>query len=187
MDCRRGVVRVFAAVLCAGALGFAGCGGGGATSAEPTAPTPTPTPTPKDAIPMSEIAFTSGDANPSAFPATATLEIASLASNRLCINKTHPVDWPIAGGVAGNIWVFARIGGQWRGGTFETMRPGNESQCVMLGIGGAPVPFPAAGGDISRWMPQSGEMVGFMISTLARGRATPGVTGRSLIVSSTWP
>ena len=105
----------------------------------------------------------------------------------MCIFHTQAGKWPVYVdfGVAGegNPWVFANINGQWYGGTFEWLRPGQQCKVVITreNIGGHVKQSP-----LSSWVPQSGESVGFAMSTPARSNLRTS-NERSNIVLATWP
>ena len=105
----------------------------------------------------------------------------------MCIFHTQAGQWPtyVDNGVAGegNPWVFANINGQWYGGTFEWLRPGQQCKVVITreNIGPHVKVSP-----LSSWVPQSGEVVGFAMSTPARS-ALRTSNERTNIVLVTWP
>lgn len=105
----------------------------------------------------------------------------------LCIFHTQAGKWPVYldGGVQGegNPWVFANIGGQWYGATFEWLRPGQQCKPVITreNIGPHTKQPP-----LSSWVPQPGELVGFMMSTPARS-ALRTSNERSNVVLVPWP
>ncbi len=83
--------------------------------------------------------------------------------------------------VNGNVWFVREFRGQWYIGTFEYLRVGQTNKDMSAS--------PAW-----MFMPESGDWLGFMVSTLARhpkenGTIADGVTyqGRSNIVWVTWP
>ena len=109
------------------------------------------------------------------------------AGAEMCIFHTQAGEWPVysdQGNLGeGNPWVFANINGQWVGGTFEWLRPGQQCKPVITreNIGPHVKLLP-----LSTWVPQSGELVGFAMSTPARdSRRTS--NQRSNIVLATWP
>ena len=128
------------------------------------------------------------------WPETSTItgvEIDDDASGRICIEHTKRDDWPGVRGVvsvvvAGNPWVFAQVDGQWYAATYEWLRPGQR--CKLEGK----TPSRELGPHIKRapldrWVPQSGERVGFMVSTPARTGPRGPLRERSNIEFVVWP
>ena len=109
------------------------------------------------------------------------------AGSDMCIFHTKAGQWPtyVDGGVAGegNPWVFANIGGQWYGGTFEWLRPGQpcKPNITRENLGPNVKQSP-----LSSWVPQSGEAIGFAMSTPARSGLRTS-NERSNILLVTWP
>lgn len=90
--------------------------------------------------------------------------------------------------VSANPWVFAKVGGQWYGATWEWLRPGvtlkrlNEPGDIWpASLFKRTKIHPLAG-----HIPLPGDEVGFMISTLARGGERT-INRRTQIVKVRWP
>jgi hypothetical protein len=109
------------------------------------------------------------------------------AGGTMCIFHTEAGAWPlyVDNGVEGegNAWIFANIGGQWYGGTFEWLRPGQQCKPVITreNIGPHVKQSP-----LSSWVPQSGEVVGVAMSTPARSNLRTS-NQRTNVVLVTWP
>jgi hypothetical protein len=129
--------------------------------------------------------------NPSAFKVTATLSNIRISGNNISWSWSHPTSWPAygvdGGGVIGNHWVFAKIGGRWYAATWEWLRS-TTSSVTLEAKSGEPPFIQSEASPISGWYPQSGEEIGFMVSTCVRGGIPAGSPKeRSLIVKTTWP
>jgi hypothetical protein len=99
--------------------------------------------------------------------------------------------WPFGGedpnfGVYANQWYFARIGGQWYGGAGEWIYRGASS--CKAGQGTRTIgPDSGFGPPFSSWVPQVGELVGFMVSSVARnGPVRRTVDERSNVIVQPW-
>lgn len=123
-----------------------------------------------------------------------SVRIRDVPAGGICIEHTRSRSWPgvsIAGtSLAGNPWVFANIGGRWYAGTYEWNRPGQT--CKLTVAGKHKRPSEELGPHVkrspmTRWVPESGEKVGFMVSTPARFGPDGPVRERSNIVVVTWP
>ena len=123
-----------------------------------------------------------------------SVRIRDVPAGGICIEHTRSRSWPgvsIAGtSLAGNPWVFANIGGRWYAGTYEWNRPGQT--CKLTVAGKHKRPSEELGPHVkrapmTRWVPKSGEKVGFMVSTPARFGPDGPVRERSNIVVVTWP
>ena len=128
-------------------------------------------------------------ANISGWTASSTVTGVTLpgAGGTMCIFHTQAGAWPlyVDNGVEGegNAWIFANIGGQWYGGTFEWLRPGQQCKPVITreNIGPHVKQSP-----LSSWVPQSGEVVGVAMSTPARSNLRTS-NQRTNVVLVTWP
>lgn len=148
-----------------------------------------------DEIDVSQVTWL--HSNVSNWPAASTItdvRIRDVPAGGICIEHTKARSWPgisISGTVlAGNPWVFARIGGRWHAGTYEWNRPGQTCKLTVSGKHGRP--SRELGPHVKRppmtsWVPRSGETVGFMVSTPARFCPDGPVRERSNIVLVTWP
>ena len=127
------------------------------------------------------------DTNVSGWAQTSTITAVSIGSPPVGIEHTKAGQWPAitAGGtvVEGNPWIFAKVDGQWQAATYEWLRPGQtEKQISAETIGEYTKKAPLDG-----WQPKSGETVGLMVSTPARGGPDGPVNERSNVVLVTWP
>jgi hypothetical protein len=87
---------------------------------------------------------------------------------RLDHNATFPVGGMVArdgGRLAGNPWVIAEVKGQWYAATWEWLRPGQKVKAASS-VNGAHVKRREFSPD---WKPASGQRIGFMVSSDARG------------------
>ena len=126
----------------------------------------------------------------SAWPIASQVLRVSVGERDVCIDHTAAGSWPTSALgsilVEGNAWIFAQVDGVWYGATWEWLRPGQTCKAVSDSEFGADqiqiAPLDAT------WQPQSGDRIGFAVSTRARHGITPD-TGfeRSNIVAITWP
>lgn len=140
-----------------------------------------------DEIDLSEVTFL--HTNVSSWAQTSTITSVTVGAPPICIRHTKAGKWPTiytGGGVAveGNPWVFAKIGGKWYAATWEWVRPGQT--CKERGAGDFRTHVNGAA-PLTSWTPQSGERVGFMMSTPARLGAQGPKRERSNVVVVTWP
>ncbi len=91
----------------------------------------------------------------------------------MCVDHAKSNVWPTSNffndpavQVEGNQWYFARINGQWYGGSGEWLRKGQtcKSGQYTENIG----PDGTWGGPMDTWRPRVGELVGYLVSTPAR-------------------
>jgi hypothetical protein len=132
------------------------------------------------------------------WPQTAVLSLVEQdggGSGPVCMSYTDPgwpdSHWPFGGedpnfGVYANQWYFARIGGQWYGGAGEWIYRGASS--CKAGQGTRTIgPDSGFGPPFSSWVPQVGELVGFMVSSVARnGPVKRTVDERSNVIVQPW-
>ncbi|MCY4662993.1 MAG: hypothetical protein OXF93_24800 [Acidobacteria bacterium] len=120
----------------------------------------------------------------------------------ICIEHTKANSWPGAPSrighpnLAGNPWVFAMRGGRWYAGTYEWLTPGEICKLDVRDCGpncGHNRPSRELGPHVRvppldhTWVPQPGDMVGFMVSTMARHGPEGPLRERSNIVLLRWP
>lgn len=159
-----------------------------AAGSPPPEPPPPPSGTTEDEIPIDEVIW--HHASPSNFRVTA--QLSNIHINGLTISWTwSQPGWKEedgnSGGVVGNMWVFAKIKGQWHAATFEWLRR-TTSRSHLEAVGSQPPFVQAEDGTISNWRPAHGEQIGFMASTMCRGGIPPrSVRQRSPIRLTTWP
>ena len=109
----------------------------------------------------------------------------------ICFTRDYPATWPKdpnAGITDAEMWVIAKVDGKWHGAVWEGVLVGG-SQCSTTEAQAGQAPFIQAGSaPVDSWFPKSGEKVGFMISTIARGAApSPTPNERTQIMLVTWP
>lgn len=122
------------------------------------------------------------DYDVSGWPETSTITNVSIDGASICIEHTKAGQWPVAHEVEGNPWVFANVDGQTYAATYEWLRPGQICKGVTADNIGAHI----GRNPLTSWRPQSGELVGFMVSALVRAGPET-VMERSNIVVVRWP
>ncbi len=136
----------------------------------------------------------------SGWPQTATLSLVEQdggGNGPVCMSYTDPgwpdSHWPFGQpgddpnfGVYANQWYFARIGGTWYGGAGEWIYRGASS--CKAGQGTRTIgPDSGFGPPFSSWVPKVGELVGFMVSSVARnGPVRRTVDERSNVIVQPW-
>jgi hypothetical protein len=132
------------------------------------------------------------------WPQTATLTLVEQdggGDGPVCMQYTDPgwpdSPWPYGGpdpnfGVYANQWYFAKIGGQWYGGAGEWIYRGGGA--CKAGQGTRTIgPDSGFGPPFSSWVPQVGELVGFMVTSVARaGAVRRTVDERSNVIVQPW-
>jgi hypothetical protein len=136
--------------------------------------------------------------NVSGWPQTAVLSLVEQdggGDGPVCMSYTDPgwpdSPWPFGGpdpnfGVYANQWYFARINGTWYGGAGEWIYRGASS--CKAGQGTKTIgPDSGFGPPFSSWVPKVGELVGFMVSSVARnGPVKRTVDERSNVIVQAW-
>lgn len=116
----------------------------------------------------------------SSWPATSTVTGTRISPNEICIFHNEAGQWPTSlfGDpgqeiqVEGNPWIFAQIGGQWYGATWDWLRVGQECKGESLkSLGSEQIRIPPL--DAS-WVPKVGDTIGLMMSTRARDSVQAG-------------
>jgi hypothetical protein len=134
----------------------------------------------------------------SSWPQTGTLLVVEqdgAGTGPMCMTFTDPgwpdSPWPFGGpdpnfGVFANQWYFARINGVWYGGAGEWIYRGAGS--CKAGQGTRTIgPDSGFGPPFSNWVPQVGELVGYMVSSVARnGPVQRTVDQRTNIIIQPW-
>jgi hypothetical protein len=134
----------------------------------------------------------------SGWPQTATLSLVEQdggGDGPVCMSYSDPgwpdSPWPFGGpdpnfGVYANQWYFARINGTWYGGAGEWIYRGASS--CKAGQGTRTIgPDSGFGPPFTSWVPQVGELVGFMVSSVARnGPVKRTVDERSNVIVQPW-
>jgi hypothetical protein len=88
-------------------------------------------------------------------------------------------------GVFGNQWYFAKIDGVWYGGAGEWLYRGGGS--CKAGQGTRTIgPDSGFGAPFNRWVPKVGEMVGYMVTSVARPGVKRTVDERTNIIVQPW-
>ena len=150
--------------------------------AGPSPPPPSPPGSPDDDVPfdLSDVTWLHTDV--SDWRQTSTITRVRIDDPPICIDHTKSGRWPVRNGVEGNPWIFARINGRWYAATYEWLKPGQTCK----GISAATIGPHTKQSPMDSWRPRSGELVGFMVSALARfGQES--VAERSNIVMVRWP
>jgi hypothetical protein len=134
----------------------------------------------------------------SGWPQTAVLSLVEQdggGEGPVCMSYTDPgwpdSPWPFGGsdpnfGVYANQWYFARINGTWYGGAGEWIYRGAAS--CKAGQGTTSIgPDSGFGQPFASWVPKVGELVGFMVSSVARnGPVRRTVDERSNVIVQPW-
>ncbi len=112
----------------------------------------------------------------------------------MCMSFTDPgwpdSPWPFGGpdpnfGVFANQWYFAKIGGVWYGGAGEWIYRGAGS--CKAGQGTKTIgPDSGFGPPFSSWVPRIGEMVGYMVTSVARTGVRRTVDQRTNVIVQPW-
>ena len=108
---------------------------------------------------------------------------------QICFPHSKAGKWPRSGAGEGNVWVVAEVDGTWYAATWDYIRPGQvcknasgfEWDDRRHGIGPHTKRPP-----LDRWVPRSGEQVGFMVSGFARTSQRT-IRERSNIFMTEWP
>jgi hypothetical protein len=130
----------------------------------------------------------------STWPQTGTLTLVEqdgAGTGPMCMSFTDPgwPDSPFLGdpnfGVFANQWYFAKIGGVWYGGAGEWLYRGVGS--CKYGQGTTTIgPDSGFGPPFSTWVPKVGELVGFMVTSVARPGTRRTVDERTNIIVQPW-
>jgi hypothetical protein len=120
------------------------------------------------------------------WPVTSSITDVAIDRSSVTIEHTKAGAWPVydfqGADVEGNPWIFVERNGQWVAATYDWLRPGQTTKAVTA----ADIAENAKDQRLAGWRPQPGEVVGFMVSTIARnGDRTS--NERSNIVLTTWP
>ena len=145
--------------------GGSGGGGGGGGS--------------KDAIPAGDVTW-SYKPDVGGWTVTADLTSTTVTAGSpaptICWDRTYPSSWPKdtnAGKIDASMWVIGKVDGKWYGSVWEGVVPGGH-QCSTTEALAGQAPFIQCGtAPLNAWHPKSGEKVGFMVSTIARGGTPP--------------
>jgi hypothetical protein len=149
------------------------------------------------AIDLSRVVYLNSP-NVSTWPRTATLRVVEqdgAGDGPVCMDYSDPgwpdSHWPFGGddpnfGVYANQWYFAKINGIWYGGAGEWIYRGGGS--CKAGQGTRTIgPDSGFGPPFSGWVPKVGELVGFMVSSVARnGPVRRTVDERSNVIVQPW-
>ena len=122
------------------------------------------------------------DRDVSGWRETSRITSASIQDPPICFYHTKAGQWPLADGAEGNPWIFVNMNGRWYGATFEWLSPGQQCKYVTRDVIGAHI----GRSPLSGWRPASGEVVGLMVSGLARSSVET-VHERSNVVMVRWP
>jgi hypothetical protein len=145
----------------------------------PKAPAVAPPPT-SASFALSQVTWLDEDV--SGWAETSRVTSASIGDPPICIHHTKAGQWPVKDDAEGNPWIFVFMDGRWYGATFEWLSPGQECKYVTRDNIGAHI----GRSPLTGWRPRSGELVGLMVSALARAGATT-VRERSNVVMVRWP
>ena len=117
--------------------------------------------------------------NVGAWKKTHSLEV-QYSPTEIIYNQGATSVWPSVNNLNGNVWIIAKINGQWYAATHEYMRKGytrrGKNTLNMDHIERR---------EFAGWVPQNGEKVGHLVSGLCRGRER-NVSERTNIKLCTW-
>ena len=150
--------------------------------AVPSSPPNLPVPSPGSSAGFDLRSVTWLDRDVSGWPETSRVTSASIQDPPICIHHTKAGQWPVQIGAEGNPWIFVNMNGRWYGSTWEWLSPGQECKYVTRDDIGANI----GRSPLSSWRPRSGEVVGLMVSGLARSSVET-VHERSNVVMVRWP
>ena len=130
--------------------------------------------------------------NVSDWEVTSKITEVRIASHEFCIYHTAAGQWPTTTSVfddeapiEGNAWIFGFVNGQWYGATWDWLRPGQQCKSMTAEeFGSDQIRIPPLD---SSWVPQPGESIGVMMSTVARRGSVDGQEQRSNIKLVTMP
>lgn len=148
------------------------------------------------AIDLSRVVYLNSP-NVSAWPMTGSLDVVEQdgsGDGPMCMRFTDP-GWPDSlwvfdptdnFGVYGNQWYFAQIGGVWYGGAGEWLYRGAGT--CKAGQGTRTIgPDSGFGSPFAEWVPRLGEMVGYMVTSVARrGPIRRTVDERTNVIVQPW-
>ena len=107
------------------------------------------------------------------WPITSEITSIYVDGGQTCLDHTMNTKWPVTifeppngGPLEGTHLIFANIGGQWYGGVYDYYRPGQTCKGTNKWQYGEEQ---IRSGPMGSWVPAAGEIVGFMVSTPARG------------------
>jgi hypothetical protein len=148
------------------------------------------------AIDLSKVIYLNSP-NVSSWPRTGTLlsvEQGGAGTGPMCMSFTDPgwpdSPWPYGGedpnfGVFANQWYFAKINGQWYAGAGEWIYRGAGSCKAGQGTNSIG-PDSGFGEPFASWKPKPGELVGYMISSVARTGVRRTVDQRTNVIVQPW-
>lgn len=114
-----------------------------------------------------------------AWPITSTLTRVATIGDTVVVDHTQAGRWPIVPYegivVEGCVWTVAWIDGQWRAATWDRLRPGQTEKTMGADEYQQGYALDTPGW----WVPQPGEVVGYLVSTPARGDERGPVNERS--------
>jgi len=107
------------------------------------------------------------------WPITSEITSIYVDGGQTCLDHTMNEKWPVTifeppdgGPLEGTHLIFANIGGVWYGGVYDYYRPGQTCKGTNKYQYG---PEQIRSEPMGSWVPAKGEIVGFMVSTPARG------------------
>lgn len=120
------------------------------------------------------------DADVSHWPVTTDLKV-NISGGLITLNYGKANKWPSRNGVNANPWIIVNRGGVLYAATWEWMKTGQTTKSTAAVHGSHINHAP-----LNSFRPRSGEIYGFMVSSLARGGQRT-VNERSHIVFVRWP
>ena len=148
-----------------------------------------------DEIDLRQVTFLHSDV--SNWAITSRVTETSVRPGEVCVYHTKAGQWPFSrevfppdaeypngAPIEGNIWIFAVINGRWYGATWDWLRPGQQCKHESADtFGRDQIRIPPMDGS---WVPQKGDPIGLMMSTIARTSLRAGYE-RTNVVLIEWP
>ena len=153
------------------------------------------TPDTLDEIDLSQVTFL--HSNVSNWAITSTVTSTRISASEVCVYHTKAGQWPFSrevfppdaeypngAPIEGNIWILGFINGQWYAATWDWLRPGQQCKHESADtFGRDQIGIPPMDGS---WVPQKGDPIGLMMSTIARTSLRAGYE-RTNVVLVEWP
>jgi hypothetical protein len=193
--------RAIAAAWLLGTVGIvatvAGCGEVTTTPTDQpttTKPAPTGTTPSRDAIDPSTVTWLQHVPTTWTLTSNTNFAITSVTNPvipTICWDQNIPTNWiPDPSGITiGNLWILVKISGTWYGTPVEWLITDQSfSRCTtMENYEGQPPFIQTKSNPIASYYPQSGEQIGFMVTSLPHPWGGSGPLERSQIVMTTYP
>lgn len=133
------------------------------------------------------------DAEIASWPATATINVHEVTPTGICYEFTSKQVWPEidpfdAWNTIGNYWVVAYINDHWYATTYQWILPGHRcEQDTANSISEWTRHVEFYKPEVWKWIPQKGELVGFIVSSVRRFQISNGIEERTPVQWLRWP